>query len=159
MNFSGRNTALREELKPKERIRINHEGEEEEWADSLHNVRAGHQKDVTCNSCFVNIIGLAWQCIKCPDKFPLCFKCYNHRFRIHDSEHIFRGTKPFFDLAPSSTHRRNTASKDVKQDFSGYEEAESALDASVDESRELAAPEIADQDEFSLDDLDLDAYD
>lgn len=53
MNFSDRNTALREELKPKERIRINDEGEEEEWNDYLHNVRAGDKKNVTCKSCLV----------------------------------------------------------------------------------------------------------
>lgn len=53
MNFSDRNTALREQLKPKELIRINDEGEEEEWNDDLHEVKVGDKKNVSCKSCLV----------------------------------------------------------------------------------------------------------
>lgn len=53
MNFSDRNTALREELEPKEKIRIGHEGEKEEWDDSLHDISAGDKKKAACKSCLV----------------------------------------------------------------------------------------------------------
>lgn len=53
MNFSDLNTALREQLKPKERIRVNAEGEEEEWNDYLHECRVADKKNITCKSCLV----------------------------------------------------------------------------------------------------------
>jgi ankyrin repeat protein len=55
LNFSDRHTAttLKEELKPKERIRTNSEGEKEEWNDYLHDCRVGDRKNVACKSCLV----------------------------------------------------------------------------------------------------------
>lgn len=53
MNFSDRNTALREQLTPKERIRINAEGEEEEWNDYFHRVDAKDKTNIACKSCLV----------------------------------------------------------------------------------------------------------
>jgi hypothetical protein len=38
-------------------------------------------------------------------------------------------------------------------------EVKSALDAGVDKDKELDAPEVADQEEFNLDDFDLDGDD
>ncbi|UKZ68738.1 uncharacterized protein TrAtP1_009760 [Trichoderma atroviride] len=100
MNFSDRNTTLREQLKPKKRTRTNEEGEEEEWNDDLHDVKAGDKKNVTCKSCLVDIIGTASKCMECPDNFSLCFKCSNYRLLIHDGEHTFRAIEPLYDQKP-----------------------------------------------------------
>ncbi|PNP41529.1 hypothetical protein TGAMA5MH_06630 [Trichoderma gamsii] len=146
MNFSGRTTALREELKPKELIRIDDDGEEEEWNDDLHDVRAGNKKNFACKSCLVSIIGLAWKCIECPNNFSLCFKCHRHRSDIHDLKHTFQKIKPLFDPGSSSTYRKSTANKNGEQENSGVDEADA---------------DVADQEEFDLNDLDdlnLDAY-
>lgn len=53
MNFAVRNTALKEELKPKDRVRTNDEGEKEEWNDYLHESMAADKKYVACKSCLV----------------------------------------------------------------------------------------------------------
>lgn len=53
MNFADRNTALREELEPKERVRTNNEGEKEEWNDYWHECMAADKKNVACKSCLV----------------------------------------------------------------------------------------------------------
>lgn len=58
MNFSGRNRALRHELQPKERTRINPTGETEEWDDNFHRIRVGDRKNVSCKSCIVVSISL-----------------------------------------------------------------------------------------------------
>ncbi|KAL7919235.1 putative ankyrin repeat protein [Trichoderma austrokoningii] len=97
MNFSGQNTALREELKPKNRIKINDNGKKEEWNDDLHDIKAGDKKKVICKSCLEDIIGFAWKCADCPDNFSLCFKCHSSRINIHDWERYFRQIEPLYE--------------------------------------------------------------
>ncbi|KAM0513489.1 hypothetical protein ACHAPE_007751 [Trichoderma viride] len=154
MNFADRNTALREELKPKERVRIN-EGEREEWNDYWHECMAAGKKNVACKSCLVDIIGLEWRCIECPDNFSLCFKCYNHRSDLHDSEHTFQEIEPVFAPGSAPLSRRSWASLDGEQGNLGDGEGNSAPDVGVDTNEELDAPESV----FDLDDFDLDAED
>jgi hypothetical protein len=106
-----------------------------------------------------DIIGLEWRCIECIDFFSLCFKCYSHRSDIHDSEHTFQEIEPLYDPGSASPSRKSAISPDREQGNSVDGEVKSAPDAGVDKDRELDAPEIADQEEFNLDDFDLDADD
>ncbi|KAL6887054.1 putative ankyrin repeat protein [Trichoderma evansii] len=156
MNFVNRNKALREKLKPKERTRINHKGEKEEWNDSLHNIRAGDRKSATCKSCLVDITGIEWKCVDCSDNFSFCFKCYRHIPDIHDSEHTFQEIEPLYEGGSASPSRRSAASHDGEQENLGDGEAKSAPDTDL-ENKELDAPENANEEEFDLDDFDLDA--
>ncbi|KAI2472567.1 putative ankyrin repeat protein [Annulohypoxylon bovei var. microspora] len=97
MNFSDQWKDLRGDLEPKERTRINPDGEEEEWDDLFHMIKPGHSKDAFCGSCLVQIRGIQWKCIECTPDFSLCFKCYGNRSDMHDTEHSFEEIGPLYD--------------------------------------------------------------
>lgn len=104
-----------------------------------------------------DIIGLEWKCIECVDSFSLCFKCYDHRSNLHDSEHTFQEIEPLFDPGSAPSSERGTASPDREQEDAGDGEDKNAPDVDVEKDEELNVPESADQEEFDLDDFDLDA--
>ncbi|RYP78211.1 hypothetical protein DL771_000688 [Monosporascus sp. 5C6A] len=123
MNFANNHTWLRGELEPKERTRVNPDGEKEEWDDYFHKIRTGHRKEASCKSCLVTIIGVQWKCIECTEDFSLCFKCYGYRSDIHDSEHSFEEIEPLYDerLTPSphTSTRSDNVAQETPQDASG----------------------------------------
>ncbi|TAQ90941.1 hypothetical protein B7494_g700 [Chlorociboria aeruginascens] len=125
LNLADRLGELRGIVEPKERTRVNADGEKEEWNDSSHEIKVADRKDAMCNSCLVvsiplltadkpsandnrdvkQIIGIQWKCIECTDDFSLCFKCYGHQSDVHDSEHSFEEIEPlYFEEATSSAH-------------------------------------------------------
>ncbi|KAL2192491.1 putative ankyrin repeat protein [Corynascus similis CBS 632.67] len=81
-------------LQPEKSTRVNSDGETEEWDDAFHEVEQGADKNVSCDSCLVNIYGVQWRCFTCDDGFSLCFKCFRHRSTIHDAKHEFQDIGP-----------------------------------------------------------------
>ncbi|RYP51143.1 hypothetical protein DL768_003490 [Monosporascus sp. mg162] len=149
MNFANNCTWLRGELEPKERTRVNPDGEKEEWDDYFHKIRTGHHKDASCKSCLARIIGIQWKCIECTD-FSLCFKCYGYRSDIHNSEHSFEEIGPLYDQRLTSSPQTSTSSDNVAQESpqgaSGYE-------------REGKEQDVTDSDDEILDEIELDLDD
>ncbi|KAH6603971.1 hypothetical protein Trco_007417 [Trichoderma cornu-damae] len=162
MNFSDRNTALREELKPKERTRIQYDDEKEEWNDDFHKISVGDRKNGTCKSCLVvskislDIIGIQWKCIQCSDDFSLCFKCYSHQSDIHDPEHIFEGIEPLYDRGSIPPSRSSTTSRNHEQEDSHDVGAGNEPNADGIEDEESYASGSRDEEDFDLDNYNLD---
>ncbi|RYP16723.1 hypothetical protein DL765_004959 [Monosporascus sp. GIB2] len=150
MNFANNRTWLRGELEPKERTRVNPDGEKEEWDDYFHKIRTGHHKDASCKSCLVRIIGIQWKCIECTDDFSLCFKCYGYRSDIHDPEHSFEEIEPLYDQRLTSSPHPSTRSDNVAQ--------EASQDASGDE-KEGKEQDGMDSDDEIPDEIELDLDD
>ncbi|KAI0099851.1 putative ankyrin repeat protein [Nemania sp. FL0031] len=105
MNFVGRDEALRGYLEPRERTRINQDGEREEWGDISHETQIGDAKGARCQSCLVKIIGIQWKCTMCADDVSLCFKCYSYESNDYSLEHHFEEVGPQY-MVPSGRHTR-----------------------------------------------------
>jgi hypothetical protein len=180
LNFANRFGELRGILEPKERTRVNADGEKEEWNDSFHKIKIGDRKDAMCNSCLVvsippltadkpsandnrdvkQIIGIQWKCIECTNDFSLCFKCYGHQSDVHDSEHSFEEIEPLYiEEAPSSAHsspRLDDAAQEEPRETPGDEGERNANN--IVGSGDDAVPfpvESLDELEFKLDDIDI----
>ncbi|KAI0539493.1 putative ankyrin repeat protein [Xylaria digitata] len=138
-NFAGWIPHSGNELEPKERTRVNQNGEIEVWDDDFHRIQAGHKKDALCKSCLVAITGIQWECIECDEEFSLCFKCYSYRTDIHTPGHNFNRIEPLYD----------TDDQAIPDAYKG-DEGERLQD-SVEENDEAQAPAGgSDEDDFDL---------
>ncbi|SPJ73238.1 uncharacterized protein FTOL_02968 [Fusarium torulosum] len=144
--FADRPPSLTEQLVPKKHSRVKQDGGEEEWEDSFHRVQPGDKKDIVCDSCLVDIIGLCWKCIECNDGFSLCFKCFAHRSDFHNPEHNFKDIGPLYQEDGSEAEIVESLGKEEK--------------ASGDEQEANSANTVEiDLDEVNLEDFDLDLED
>ncbi|KAH8733608.1 ankyrin repeat-containing domain protein [Ilyonectria robusta] len=90
--FSDMGMETRERLDPREseRERVGPDGVQETWDPLFHTAEPGRTHvDVTCDGCFLRIIGPRYKCTACEVSNDLCFKCFPHRATMHDSSHEF----------------------------------------------------------------------
>lgn len=104
------------------------------------------------------IRGSQWKCIECTNDFSLCFKCYGHRYELHDTEHSFQEIGPFFD--PDHLHDDDS---DLDGDNVAKERAESLNEEETvhggddddDTAADMSTDETLDDIEFDLESPDV----
>ncbi|KAH6984406.1 putative ankyrin repeat protein [Ilyonectria sp. MPI-CAGE-AT-0026] len=149
--FNGGIGAILPTLIPSELTRTKPDGQKEEWNAHFHVSKVGHQKDATCWSCWVRIIGIQWKCIECADDVSLCFKCYGSRADMHDPDHSFEDIGPLYEEEPSSLHSEPDDSSSSKGEQASVEDKEGD-EGDAASSNEVEAPiEEASDEEFDPD--------
>ncbi|EHK48132.1 ankyrin repeat protein [Trichoderma atroviride IMI 206040] len=151
--FADRDSSWNEHLAPKDGTRINENGDEVEWNDSLHPNKLGDRKLIKC---------ISWECRKCAGQVSLCFKCFGRREDIHDMGHAFEEIGPLYQQIASPQRRDSIAnpvgvgnSSNLADGSRTYEEPETTAGGEVADN--LAA--VPENDASSDTDLDLDSDD